>query len=221
MAQRPMPEKDIYPNNSDRARIRQEQGDSEKPKVRKVTKGKVIQKKKSAFKRIKEAFGIHESQGVLDYIFYDIIIPATKNMLMDSIANGAEMAIFGEARGRRDYRRGYSGSRYAYDQISYRGDDYGRNRDRRDRDYRERAPSGVRDYEDIIFATQSDAEDVLTGLLDIIDAYDEARVADLYDLAGITAEYTTGNFGWRNLSSARTKRVRDGYVLDLPRPIVL
>lgn len=221
MAQRAMPEKDMYPNNSDRAKNRRENEETETPRVHKVTKGKVIKKKKSAFRRIKEAFGIHESQGVLDYIFYDIIIPATKNMLMDSIANGAEMAIFGEARGRRDYRRGYGGGRYAYDRVSYHRDDYDRERDRDRRDRRDRIPSGMSDYDDILFATQSDAEGVLTGLLDIIDSYDEVRVSDLYDLAGITVDYTCGNYGWRNLSSARTKRVRDGYVLDLPRPIVL
>lgn len=223
MAVRPMPEKESYPNNSDRARIRHEE-EKEKPVAKKVTTGKVVQKKKSLARRMKEAFGINESQGVLDYIFFDIIIPATKNMLMDSIANGAEMMIFGETRSGRDYRRGYGGgARYAYDRVSYRGDDYGRGygRDRdRDRDH-DRSPSGMRDYEDIIFTSQSDAEGVLTGLLDIIDAYDEARVADLYDLAGITAEYTCGNYGWRNLSTARTKRTRDGYVLDLPRAIPL
>lgn len=221
MAQRGMPEREAYPNNSDRAKTRQQEEITKKPQ--KVTKGKVVQKKKTFFKRLKDAFGIKESQGVLDYIFYDIIIPATQNMVLDSIINGAEMAILGETRRGRS-RRGYGSDRgyRAYDRVSYRDDGRGYGRDRRD-DYQEsrRAPSGMNDYEDISFDFKEDAENVISGLVDMIDAYGQATVRDLYDLSGLSCDYTCGNFGWRNLGAARTRRGRDGYYLDLPRAIVL
>lgn len=223
MAERPMPTSDAYPNNSDKARAKAQ---NKPEKLEKVTKGMVIQKKKSFGRRFAEAFGAREGQGVLDYILYDIVIPATRNMVFDSIQNGAEMLIFGEIRGRR-YGRGYSdnGRGYRYDRVSYRDDDRrGYGRDRRDDDdrYGRRVPNGVNDYEDLLFASQYDAETVISKLIDLIDAYNQATISDLYDLAGQTApDYACGNYGWRNLSTARSKRVRDGYILDLPRPIVL
>lgn len=220
MAERPMPEREVYPNNSDsaKAKIRKTE-EKEATKLKKVTHGKVIQKKKTFGRKFAEAFGAREGQGVIDYILYDIIIPATKNMIVDSIIDGAEMAILGEVRGRRGSGRGYNGdrSRYRYDRVSYRGDDRDRRDGREDR-YDRR---GMRDYEDLLFDSQNDAEDVLSSMIDMIEAYDQVTVADLYDLAGVTPEYTCGNYGWRNLSTARSRRVRDGYVLDLPRAIVL
>ena len=44
-------------------------------------------------------------------------------------------------------------------------------------------------------------------------------VADLYGLVGIDSEYTDNKYGWTNLSSASIKATRDGYILDLPRPV--
>lgn len=224
MAERPMPVSETYPNNSDRAKARIQEEPQRPDKLDKVTHGKVVQKKKSFGRRFAEAFGAREGQGVMDYILYDIIIPATKNMIVDSIQNGAEMMIFGEIQGGRRRRGGYdSGRGYRYDRVSYRDDDRrGYGRDRRDDDRGDRrAPSGMRDYEDIIFDSKEDAEDVISNLVDLIDAYGQATVADLYDLAGLTPEYTCGNYGWRNLGSARSRHIRDGYVLDLPRAIVL
>lgn len=222
MAERAMPEREQYPNNSDRAKEKAK-AEAKKPKkeVTKVTKGNVHQRKKPLGRRFAEAFGAQEGQGVIEYILYDIIIPATKNMLLDSISDGVEMALFGEVRSRR--RRSTSGaqrSRYDYDRPSYR--DY---RDRRDqRDYRDRNRSNPRDYEDIIFDSKADAEEVISGLVDLIDGYGQATVIDLYDLSGVTVPsdmYNMENYGWTNLGSATSIRTRDGYVLNLPRAVLL
>ena len=52
---------------------------------------------------------------------------------------------------------------------------------------------------------------------EIIDMYGRVSVADLYDLVGITGNYTDNNYGWTNLASAEPIRVRDGYVIKLPK----
>ena len=225
MAERRLPAPEDYPNNSHAARERQK-AEEERPKKappQKVTKGAVRQRKKPFGRRFAEAFGAPEGQGVIDYILYDIIIPATKNMIVDSIIDGAEMAILGEVRGRRR-RPGDRNTRYAYDRVSYRGDDYRRDRDRRDDHYdREdrRARSAMRDYEDIIFDTKSDADEVIGQMVELIEVYGQVTIGDLYDLAGLTPEYTVGNYGWTNLRDASPRRIRDGYILDLPRPVLL
>lgn len=221
MAETRLPEREQYPNNSNIAKDRERQK-SERQPIGKVTKGKVTQKKKPFGRRFAEAFGAQEGQGVLEYILYDIIIPATKKMIVDSIIDGAEMAILGETRNRRRRSGNRGVSRYSYDRVSYRDDRDYRDRDRRDDRYNDRRTSGIRDYEDIVFDSSSDAEEVISSLIELIDVYGQATLNDFYDLAGVTApDYAVGNYGWTNLSGAKSRRTRDGYVLDLPRCILL
>lgn len=228
MAERPMPER--YPNNSNIAREREAERrvrsdiddgkdeETERPKVKKVTKGKVVQRKPPIGRRLAEAFGAREGQGIFDYIMCDIIIPATKNMIIDSISDGVAMA-FGEAPRRRRRSRD-RGTRYDYDRVSYRDDD--RRDDRYSDRRRARESSRVRDYEDLLFTSKDDADDVIGKLVDLIDQTGEASVLDLYEAAGVDApDYAVGNYGWFKLGSAYPRRVRDGYVLDLPKPQVL
>lgn len=224
MAERRLPSEEDYPNNSHAAkeRLRATDVTPKKEPIQKVTKGNVRQRKKPFGRRFAEAFGAKEGQGVLEYVIYDIIIPATKNMIVDSIIDGAEMAILGEVRGRRRRPGDRGSTRFAYDRVSYRDDDYRRNRrdDRYDQDDR-RARSTMRDYEDIIFDTKTDADEVIGQMVELIDTYGQVTIADLYDLAGLTPEYTVGNYGWTNLRDASPRRIRNGYILDLPRPILL
>jgi hypothetical protein len=46
----------------------------------------------------------------------------------------------------------------------------------------------------------------------------EVSVADLYELLGVAADHTDQKWGWRTLGGASVRRVRDGYLLDLPQP---
>ena len=56
-------------------------------------------------------------------------------------------------------------------------------------------------------------------LNEIIDTYKIASVADLYDLVGLTGNYTDNRYGWTNIASADVIRTRDGYQLKLPRAL--
>ena len=51
-----------------------------------------------------------------------------------------------------------------------------------------------------------------------LTASDEIK---MYDLVGITGQYTDNNYGWTNLRNAEPVRTRDGYMLKLPRAIPL
>jgi hypothetical protein len=46
-------------------------------------------------------------------------------------------------------------------------------------------------------------------------------VADLYDLVGVTGNYTDNKYGWTDIRSASVIRVRDGYMLKLPKALPL
>ena len=56
---------------------------------------------------------------------------------------------------------------------------------------------------------------------DIIARYDYVRVLDLYDMAELTAPFTANRYGWTNLKNAYVDRVRDGYIIRLPRAMPL
>ncbi len=73
-----------------------------------------------------------------------------------------------------------------------------------------------------IFASRMDAEEVLTTLEDMIDQYGSACVSDLYDACGqTTSNYQLNKFGWTSLATASVVRVRDGYMLKLPKATAL
>ena len=56
---------------------------------------------------------------------------------------------------------------------------------------------------------------------ELIEKFKVASVADLYDLVGVSCDYTANNYGWTNLRNASVVRVRDGYLLKLPRALPL
>lgn len=74
---------------------------------------------------------------------------------------------------------------------------------------------------EIIFNTHTDAEITLARMDQIVKDYDVVRVADLYDLVGYTTEYTDNHYFWNQsmLNEANILRVRDGYIIELPKPI--
>ncbi len=57
--------------------------------------------------------------------------------------------------------------------------------------------------------------------MEYIDKYGSATIADLYELLGKKSEYTDNDYGWKDLSTSSQRRVREDYLLELPRPICL
>lgn len=197
-----------FPANSHKAK----QEKREERKVEKVIKGSVIQKKKTLGRKMSETFLGDDSKNVVQYIIYDVLIPAAKSTISDMVSGGIEMLLFGETRGRNTRRD--KGKSY----VSYSS--YYKNDDRTNRD-RERSNRARHNFDDIILETRGEAEEVLSTLVDMIDDYGMASVADLYDAVGITSNFTDNKYGWTNLSSASVSRVRDGYLINLPRTTLL
>lgn len=170
-------------------------------KVEAVAKAKV--KKKSDIRKFGEVFIAEDVSNVKSYVLFEVLGPTIKKAVSDIVKNSVDMLLFGEVR---DNKRRASG-----DYVSYRS--YS-DRDRRD-DRRPTSRSRF-GYDDLIFDTRSEAEIVLDKMDELIDQFDFVTVADLYDMVDITAPYTANKYGWRNISSARVERVRDGYILRLP-----
>lgn len=77
-------------------------------------------------------------------------------------------------------------------------------------------------FDEIVIGSRQEAEEVLDQLYDLISKYDEASVADLYELTGIPSAHTDQKWGWKELRGSGVGRVRGGgYLLELPEPIPL
>ena len=177
-------------------------------KVEKIVNGTVKTKKKSEAGKIKDLFISEDIQNVKSYILMDVLVPAAKKALKDIVVDGIEMILYGST--------GHSSKRSDASRISYRSY-YDRRDDRRDNN---RTRSGY-SYDDIILESRGEAEEVLARMDELIEAYGMASVADLYDLVGITGRYTDHKYGWTNVRNAEPVRVRDGYMLKLPKVLPL
>jgi hypothetical protein len=207
-----------FPSNSNKSKQRSSTEDTEKKEIKSIVSGPVIRKRKSLGKRFLETFFGDDTTNVGGYIIHDVLVPAAKSTVSDMITGGIEMLLFGERR--RDDRRGRSGGYTSY--SSY----YNKRDDRRDRDITERRdahkPSYSRhSYDEIILASRHEAKDVLDTLIDLVEEYGQASVADLYELVSITGNFTDNNYGWTDLRTASIRPVRGGYLVNLPKPVLI
>jgi hypothetical protein len=201
-----------YPSNSKRVR----ETPTGKEKIERITVSEPIRKKKSLGKRFAETFVGGDTRNVGQYVMFDVLLPALRDMIVDGITMGAERMFFPDSAGRRRPSRSSIGSGYTpYNKIG--GTRYDTRPDPRGVS-RSRRPAN--DFDDIIMPTRHEAADVLDKLFDLVQKYESASVSDLYDLIGVTPAYTDDKWGWTNtnLQGADIRRTRDGYLIDLPRP---
>ena len=191
-----------YKGNSHRSK---EQNEVVEKKVEQIAKGKT--KKKSEVKKFADTFIAEDITSVKDYILMEVLLPAAKKAISDIVTNGIDMILYGETRSKSKSRE----SRVSYTKYYDRDRDY-------ERPTRTRGRYGY-DYDDIILDTRKEAEEVLDRMDDLIDNYGIVSVADLYDLVGVSGNYTDNKYGWTNLRNADVQRVRDGYLLKLPKAL--
>ena len=192
-----------YKANSHRSK--EEQKLPEK-KIEPVVKGKVT-KKKNNVRKLTDTFVSEDIQNVKSYVLMDVLVPAIKKAISDIVTNGIDMILYGES--------GRSTRKTNASTVSYRN--YYDNR-RDDRYSSSRTRTGY-SYDDVVLETRSEAEDVLTRMDELIDTYGVVSVADMYDLVGISCNYTDNKYGWTNLRNAEPVRIRDGYMLKLPKAL--
>lgn len=199
-----------FPSNSHKSRIEKEEP---KKVVTKVISGNAVKKKKTFWRRMTDTLFGEDVESVSSYVVHDVLIPAAKNTLSDIVTGGIEMLLFGDRQTSRTQRNGRGRSYVSYSNY-YRGDN------RNDRQPATRNYSR-HNFEEVILESRGEAEKVIGELSDLVIDYGMASVADLYDMVGISTSYTDNKYGWMNLGTARAVRVRDGYLLDLPRPMPL
>ena len=179
----------------------------DREKIEKIITG-TAKVRKNNVRKLTDIFISEDVSNVKNYILLDVIVPAIKKTIYELIVGTLDMSLYGGRGG---------GKRPTADKVSYRDyNDISRS-DSRSYD-RTRTNSGY-SYDDIVLESRGEAEAVLSRMDEIMDEYNIVRVADLYDLVGVTGNYTDNNYGWTNIRNAKIVRVRDGYKIDMPRAL--
>jgi hypothetical protein len=200
-----------YPSNS----RKKKEAPPEKETIVKVVTTEVVTRKKSPTSGIFRNFFSEDSGSVVQYVVGEVLLPAFKNMVSDAVSQGIERMLFGDSRPSPAGRRGQTNyARFTQSRHIPGSAD--------PRPEMSRQARATHDFNDIIIASRAEAEDVIDRLRDLINTYEVATVSDLYDLVGLTGEFTDDKWGWYDLRSAAVRAIRGGYLLHLPRtqPIV-
>ena len=195
-----------YKSNSHASKEKEK--NREEKKVEKIISGNAKAKKKSEFSKFADVFVSEDAGNVKSYILMDVLVPAVKKAISDIVTNGIDMLLYGET--------GVHKRNGASSKVSYRS--------YYDRSNRSSSSSRTRSgysYDDIILDNRGEAEEVLSRMDEIVATYGTVSVADLYDLVVITGAYTDNKYGWTDIRSASVVRVRDGYMIKLPRALPL
>lgn len=201
------------PDNSRKtntSRVQSEPANKVEKRAEKVVHGKVKTKTNNA-RKLTDIFISEDAANVKNYIIMDVIVPSIKKAVYDLIVGTLDMSLYGG--------HGHGGKRPTADKISFR--DYNGVSRRDERSYGATRTATGYSYDDIVVETRGEAESVLARMDEIMETYEQVRVADLYDLVGITGDYTDNKYGWTNIRNARVVRTRDGYKIEMPRAIAL
>lgn len=203
------------PNYSGNSKKDKEEAEKDTPRVEKVVEGEVIQRKKPLARRIADTFTGEDIHSVGEFVIFEVIIPATKNLITEVVKEGIERMMFpgGMASRPGSFRSPSTANRGLYSttsrlsssqpvpQMSYRG-------------------RATHDFQEIILPSRVEAQEVLEGLVGCIEEFGWATVKDLYDLVGVTGSFIDHKWGWTDLRQAGVRRLpRGGFLLELPRPI--
>lgn len=191
-----------YKPNSNKAK------EERKESLSKVVKTKARRRKGGGLKKIANIILAEDIEDAKIQLVSDVIIPAIRQALHDIFDRGSNLMFLGF-----ENRNGKSKA----SKVSYR--DYYES----DRKPAERyvSRSKTLEYNDVIFDSKSEAEEVLFGMDELIEVYGSASVADYYEFVGITGDYSAHDYGWTDIRNAHIDRVRDGgkygYTIIFPR----
>ena len=192
-----------YTNNSFKAKEEKKERTEKQAVVSKTPKTR----KKSEIRKAAGLLISEDASTVKDHLFQDVLIPTARDLIVHIIEDTVNIIFYGCTR-----RKSGSGGRIGY---ASRFDEV---RDPRDRDRDKRRDRTAIEYDDIIFDNRGDAEAVLANMDACLEQYGVVTVLDLFDFAGVTTHnYMADRYGWKNLSTAEVRRIRDGFIIDLPR----
>jgi len=200
------------------------QGNSDKTKqanppipeknLEKVVTGDVVVAPAGIGSKFKRIFFGGDVNTAGQYVLGEVLLPALRNLLVESISKGADRLIYGDSIHRRRGPMNYT-PRVQYNNPIHR-------QEPRsvaylpDRPPIDRWAQGRKSFQDVIVATKEDADNVIERLVDVVDMYEVVSVADLYDLLGLPSSHIDNKWGWTHLSNIESRQVREGWKISFP-----
>lgn len=199
--------------------------DRPEKKVEPVVAGdNVIVQKRSVGRKFKDVFVKADLKSSAWYVISEVLIPGARDMLFDGVTRYAERMFYGEMRPMpRNFRSGL-GSRISYQSPVSRGyrreSVLGRSAPTPLPEPRSRRASYEYERDDLILTSKEMGEDVLEGMKNIIEGYESASIADLYELMSLPSPnaHVDNKWGWISMDGWEVRPVRQGWLIDFPPP---
>lgn len=189
-----------------------------KPKHDKITTGKVTVKKKSELRKLADVFIAEDIKKVRDSIIYDYVVPAVRNLIVGALSEAVRMTFQGGSP--RPYNASTTFNQWT--PVQPTGARYWTNPNTPTATPAYPSYGGATNsYQDVVFASRRDAENVLSEMIQTIATYGRVTISDFYDLVGVTSDYTDCAYGWTDLQTATIHAVGGGFIISLPRATAL
>lgn len=195
----------------------------EHTKLKPVTTAK--KRKKGLIERFVVAMiGPEGIPSVTSYLNKEIIVPAIKDIIANSVSAGVNMMVYGrdqagERRGGYSNRNSYQAPTYSRPTRNYQSSYNAQRQAPIEREPVRR--SNMFRSTDYIMNSRQEALEVLDMLRENLDNYGLVTLADFFDLIGVESQYVDNNYGWQDLGNVTIVPVRGGYALSLPNVDVL
>ena len=182
-----------------------------------VVSGGAVRRRKSFRKQLSTTFVAGDVKTALSYSIFEIMLPAARDMVVETLQQGIEKLFTGDIRKRGSTHPQAGPTGYvSYNRIGGMG-------------ARSTGPSRAisrrarasHNFDEIILDNRVEAEEVIDKLFELVSRYESATVADLYELVGLGSTHTDHKWGWTDLHGSGVSRIRGGYLLDLPEPEAL
>lgn len=150
-------------------------------------------------------------------IVSDLLVPAVKDIISNTISYGVDRLLFGDSSHRPT--SGY----FAPQKTSYSSYWSGTSSSNVI-DYRQAKTavlSSAYNYDDIVFNNLGQAREVLRRLEMTLAEYKAVSVSQFYDICGVQSNYTDIKYGWFSFEGTTIQRSGSGYILRLPKAELL
>lgn len=183
-------------------------------KVEKVIEGEAKLHKKTLAQKAASFIFEEDIKDVKQFVINEIVKPSVKKLIADIFHNGVDMSMFGTPYGQRPGQNSKA-SKVSYVSYSSFAKPQGQQQ------YAYQRQTG-RSYDDVSVPTLSEAKTIADRMVELLETYQMASVADYYELCGVNSEFTDCNYGWTDLHDMEIVRDRDGsYIIKMPKAVVI
>lgn len=192
-----------YPSNSNKAKesslVREQHTSVPQPKTADIpqsTHPRAPQQRKiSPVREIFKAIFPGGFNQIKEQLIWDIFVPWAQDMLHNGWQGLGDVIFPGSNRS----KPSGNPEHYSYNES-----------------YKPKTYSSYYEYDMKPFRTQSEAEKALNDLHAIMMKYGVVTLLDFNERVGNETNPTQANYGWTNINSADIRRVRDGWLVEMP-----